>query len=222
MSGLLEALRSISEELRKRADELNELDGWAGDGDLGVTVSTAAGVVLGLLPRLGEATVQGVLAQCGMAVAREAPSTAGTLIAAGLLRAAQAASEAKGDAATLARLLEAGQAGIADLGRAEPGSKTMLDALGPATDAASEAATRGESLASAVEAAAAAADMGAKATASMQPRHGRAGWLAQRSIGHEDGGARLVAIVLAAAARSVPRGARHVDPSRHGQMLAGE
>ena len=91
MSALLEVLRSISEELPKRADELNELDSWAGDGDLGVTVSTAAGVVLALLPELGDATVQRVLTQCGMAVAREAPSTAGTLIAAGLLRAAQAA-----------------------------------------------------------------------------------------------------------------------------------
>jgi dihydroxyacetone kinase-like protein len=206
MNGLLEALRSISEEVRERADELNELDGWAGDGDLGVTVSTAAGVVLGLLPELEEATVQSVLKQCGSAVAREAPSTAGTLIAAGLLRAAQVASDAQGDAVTLARLLEASLAGITELGGAQLGSKTMLDALGPAAKAATEAAARGEGLACALGAAADAADRGAKATVSMQPRHGRAGWLVERSIGHEDGGARLVAMVLAAAARSMSAG----------------
>jgi dihydroxyacetone kinase-like protein len=206
MNGLLEALRSISEEMRERANELNELDGWAGDGDLGVTVSTAAGVILGLLPELEEATTQNVLKQCGTAVAREAPSTAGTLIATGLLRAAQAASDAQGDAATLARLLEASRAGISELGGAQLGSKTMLDALVPAVKAATEAAARGESLAYALGAAADAADVGAKATVSMQPRHGRAGWLAERSIGHEDGGARLVAMVLAAASRSMSAG----------------
>lgn len=211
MKGLLEALRSISEEMRERADVLNELDGWAGDGDLGVTIAMAADVILGVLPGLEGATVQDVLKQCGNAVAREAPSTAGTLIATGLLRAGQAAKSVQGQAATLAELLEAARAGIAELGGAQLGSKTMLDALAPAAKAAAEAAARGDGLAGALDAAAEAADMGAKATVSMRPRHGRAGWLPERSVGHEDGGARLVAMMLAAAARSMaigPSGSR--------------
>jgi dihydroxyacetone kinase-like protein len=55
----------------------------------------------------------------------------------------------------------------------------------------------------AIIAAAQAADEGARATAAMQARHGRAGWLVERSAGHEDGGARLIAILLAAAAASM-------------------
>jgi dihydroxyacetone kinase-like protein len=204
MNGLLVALRCVSEEVRDRADELNELDGRAGDGDLGVTVAMAAAVVLGLLPELEGATVETVLNRCGSAVAREAPSTAGTLIAMALLRAGRAAvNGAESDAATLACLLEAARAGIAERGKAERGSKTMLDALAPAAEAAADAADRGESLSRALAAAAEAADAGAKATVSMLPRHGRAGWLPERSIGHEDAGARLVAIILAAAARSL-------------------
>ena len=204
MNGLLLALRRVSEEVRDSADELNELDGCAGDGDLGVTVARAAAVVLGVLPELEDATVESVLTRCGSAMAREAPSTAGTLIATGLIRAGRAAvNRAGSDAATLACLLEAARAGIAERGKAERGSKTMLDALAPAAEAAAHAADLGESLSHALAAAAEAANAGAKATITMLPRYGRAGWLPERSIGHEDAGARLIAIILAAAARSL-------------------
>ena len=184
---------------------MNELDGWAGDGDLGVTAATVGTVVLGLLSELEGATVETILTSCGRALAREAPSTAGTLIATGLLSAGQAVEgSSKGETALLAHLLEAARVAIAERGKAERGSKTMLDALAPAAEAAAEAAARGEGLSFALVAVAEAADVGAKATVGMRPRHGRAGWLPERSIGHEDGGARLVAIILGTAARSLP------------------
>lgn len=203
MSDLLEALRSISEQVLEATDELNALDGWAGDGDLGVTVATAASAVLGLLPKLEGATLDSVLMECGRTVAREAPSTAGTLLATGLLSAGQAAKGAQSDATSFATLLEAARAGIAERGQAQLGSKTMLDALAPASKAATVAAARGESLTGALGAAAEAAEEGARATVSMQPRHGRAGWLPERSFGHEDAGARLIAMILVAAVRSM-------------------
>jgi dihydroxyacetone kinase-like protein len=78
----------------------------------------------------------------------------------------------------------------------------MLDALSPAVSAARELARSGGSLSRALEVAAQAADTGATATATMVPRFGRAAWLAERSAGHEDAGARLVAIILDCAARS--------------------
>jgi dihydroxyacetone kinase-like protein len=203
MNSLVESLRFISQELPKKGDILNELDGWAGDGDLGVTVSTAASVILGLLPELTDATVAVILRQCGSAVASKAPSTAGTLIAIGMLKAAESATEAQSDATTLARLLEASLLGISEFGGADLGSKTMLDALAPAAAAAVEVAERGGELVDALVAAAAAADTGAKATVTMKPRHGRAGWLAERSVGHEDGGARLIAMLLEAGVQSL-------------------
>jgi dihydroxyacetone kinase len=73
----------------------------------------------------------------------------------------------------------------------------MLDALMPAAAAANEPAA---TTAAALAAAATAADAGAAATTTMTARFGRASWLAERSAGHEDAGARLVAIMLAAAA----------------------
>ena len=73
-------------------------------------------------------------------------------------------------------------------------------ALVPAAQAATTSAHEGASLLEALDAAAAAADRGAQATRSMVPRLGRAGWLPERSAGHEDAGARMVAIILLAAA----------------------
>ena len=78
----------------------------------------------------------------------------------------------------------------------------MLDAVAPAVDASA-----GEpDFATATARAAAAAEQGARATTSMTPQHGRAGWLADRSMRHEDAGAHLVAVILGAAAHSVAPG----------------
>jgi phosphoenolpyruvate---glycerone phosphotransferase subunit DhaL len=202
MSRLLIGLGKVAEEVAASATQLNELDAQAGDGDLGVTMTTAARTVLNLLPSLEGQAAGDVLRACGAAVAREAPSTSGTLVATGLLRAARAARSAEGDAATVAAMLGEAQQGIEERGKAELGSKTMLDALAPAVESARLAAEKGLGVEAALVAAAEAADRGALSTPSMRPRHGRAGWLAERSAGHEDAGARLVAIILAAAARS--------------------
>jgi dihydroxyacetone kinase len=77
----------------------------------------------------------------------------------------------------------------------------MLDALRPAADALAGAAANDADIPAAVAAAASAADQGARATASMAAKVGRAGWLADRAAGHEDAGARLVALAFAAAAK---------------------
>jgi dihydroxyacetone kinase-like protein len=196
VSALAAGLRGSAEAVLESAPELNRLDAQAGDGDLGVTMAAAARIVIDLLPELEGQPAADVLRACGAALARETPSTSGTLVATGLLRAARAADEG---ADAVARALDAARQGIAERGKAELGSKTMLDALAPAAEAAAAAAARGEDAEGQLTAAAEAADAGAKATVSMEPRHGRAGWLAERSAGHEDGGARLVAIALAGA-----------------------
>jgi dihydroxyacetone kinase len=203
VSRLLVGLRDVAEEVVASAPQLNQLDAQAGDGDLGVTMTTAAKIVLELLPTLHGQPPAEVLRTCGAAIARGAPSTSGTLVATGLMRAGRAANEADGESASLVpATLDAARSGIQERGKAEVGSKTMLDALVPAVHAARLACENGREIEAALAAAAEAADEGARSTTSMQPRHGRAAWLADRSAGHEDAGARLVAIMLAAAARS--------------------
>jgi dihydroxyacetone kinase-like protein len=201
MSSLVDVLGVVAASLKDRADELNRLDAAAGDGDLGVTVTTAGEAVNRLLPSLEGKVLSDVLNACGVAISKEAPSTSGTLLATGLMGAARADSESSSSGAEeLAELLAASQAAIAKRGKAELGWKTMLDALAPAAQAATTSAQEGATLVEALDAAAEAADRGAQATRSMVPRLGRAGWLAERSAGHEDAGARMVAIILGSAA----------------------
>jgi dihydroxyacetone kinase-like protein len=203
-----DVVRAVAEQVRASADELNQLDAHAGDGDLGITMRTAAAIVLELLPDLEQKPLADALKAGGVALARGVPSTAGTLVATGLLRAGAAAAtltpEQDGSpTATLAVLLEAASGGIAERGKSQVGSKTMLDALVPATEAVQRSAAAAEPIEDALAAAADAADAGAQATATMRAVHGRAGWLADRSEGHVDGGARLVALAFAAAATAV-------------------
>jgi dihydroxyacetone kinase-like protein len=203
VTDLVEVLATVAEKVADRADELNRLDAQAGDGDLGVTATNASKAIVALLPSLCGKELPEILRDCGMAISREAPSTAGTLIATGLLGASRAAADSSSSGAeTLARLLEASQAAIAARGKAELGSKTMLDALAPAAAAANKVANEGGTASQALRAAADAAEKGAAATATMAPRFGRAAWLADRSAGHEDAGARLIAIILAVADQS--------------------
>ena len=78
----------------------------------------------------------------------------------------------------------------------------MVDALAPAIDALGAELEAGAPLAAALERAAGAAADGARATIPLQARKGRASYLGERSIGHEDPGAASAALVMRALARS--------------------
>jgi dihydroxyacetone kinase len=200
-AALARLLRVVATELIDRKDELNRLDGVAGDGDLGLTVSSGARALLELAPSLEELPEADAIRRCGTEIARRAPSTGGTLIAFAFMAAGKV--EIPPGASGLARAaacVEAAADSIAQRGQVAPGDRTILDALRPAADALRAAADRGDDAMSAREEAARAADEGAKATATMAAKVGRAGWLADRAAGSEDAGARLVALAFRAAA----------------------
>jgi dihydroxyacetone kinase len=193
-------VRVVATDLLERKDELNRLDGVAGDGDLGLTVSAGARALLDLAPTLEELPEAEAIRRCGTEIARRAPSTGGTLIAFAFMAAAKASVAPVATAVErAAAYLDAAADSIAQRGQVAPGDRTMLDAFRPAADAVRAAAERGDDAASAAQAAAQAADEGAMGTAAMAAKVGRAGWLADRAAGHEDAGARLIAMAIRAA-----------------------
>jgi dihydroxyacetone kinase-like protein len=107
------------------------------------------------------------------------------------------------DGPQLAAALDAALDAIIELGAAAPGDKTIVDALGPAAQALHEALAAGTPLSPATQAAAEAARRGAEATVPMQARKGRASYLGERSIGHQDPGATSAAIIIEALAHAV-------------------
>jgi phosphoenolpyruvate---glycerone phosphotransferase subunit DhaL len=203
MRKVIEVFRVVTEELESHADELSRLDAEAGDGDLGVTATKAAAAIVEVLSTFHGNNLADLLSECGVAVSRKAPSTAGTLLATGLLGAGRKAQNTSSlGAQLLAELLDAAREAISVRGKAEPGAKTMIDALAPASVAAGVIAHEGGSISDVLNAASIASEEGTRATVSMVPRFGRASWLPDRAAGHEDAGARLIAIVFAAATKA--------------------
>ena len=120
----------------------------------------------------------------------------------------RAAGRSLGDAETfegdaLANALDAAIAAVVDLGAAAPGDKTMVDALLPAAESLHRALDAGAPLQDAISAASEAAEEGAKATVPLLARKGRASYLGERSIGHQDPGATSAALILRALERAV-------------------
>ena len=126
----------------------------------------------------------------------------GPLWGTALRRAGRALGDAPAlDGAGAGAAFDAALDGVVDLGAAEEGDKTMVDALAPAARGAALGDGR-RPAAAAVAAAAAAAEEGARATVPLQARKGRASYLGERSIGHQDPGAASTALIVAALGRA--------------------
>ena len=110
------------------------------------------------------------------------------------------------DMPQLVDALEAALAAIVDLGAAAPGDKTMVDAMEPAVTVLRQQLGSDASPEVMLRAAAEAAEEGMRATVPMQARKGRASYLGERSIGHQDPGATSTALIIRALERSVAGG----------------
>ena len=183
-----------------RADYLTQLDAAIGDGDHGINMTRGFAAVGKALAGQGSDLPPGrALILAGKTLVSTVGGASGPLWGSAL----RAAGRSLGDAETfdgeqLATALDAALASVVDLGAAAPGDKTMVDALGPANAALRERLANGGSIADATQAAADAAEQGALATVPMQARKGRASYLGERSVGHQDPGATSAALIMRA------------------------
>jgi dihydroxyacetone kinase len=180
---------------------LTDMDQRVGDGDLGISLSRGARGILHELDTYPAETAPGaVLRSLSATVRRVVGGTSGPLYAVMLLRAAVALEQSGGTSARAwSAAFSEGVAGLMALGGAQPGDRTMVDALKPAADALQVALAKSEGeLDAALKAAVDAATEGAAQTASMHPRRGRSSYVGDRALGHADPGAHAVALWLAA------------------------
>jgi phosphoenolpyruvate---glycerone phosphotransferase subunit DhaL len=189
-SDIVAAMGRVAAALDAQHEYLTDLDAAMGDGDLGITVCKIA-MALTDYAAAGAPTedLGKYIAALGMAINKVAPSTLGTILATGLLRAGK---EARGisqlDAARLATMLTAANAGIQEKGGARPGDKTVVDALNPAAEAFAAAVAANESLPSAGEKMLAAAEAGRDSVTAQRSKIGRASWVGERTEGRVDPG----------------------------------
>jgi dihydroxyacetone kinase-like protein len=194
----------VSAVIAAEADHLTQLDAAIGDGDHGVNLTRGFLAVREAVASGDDLPPGRQLILAGKTLVSTVGGASGPLWGTALRRAGRALGDAPElDGARLADALDAALAGVVELGAAEPGDKTMVDALRPAVAALRAAVERGASLAEALEAAGNAAAEGAQATVPMQARKGRASYLGERSIGHEDPGAASTALIVAALGRAL-------------------
>jgi len=200
---LIEAERQI----KARSDYLTQLDAAIGDGDHGINMRRGFEAVGKALAGQSDTSPPGrTLIVAGKTLVATVGGASGPLWGSALRRAGRSLGDAEGfDPEQLAAALDAALEGVVELGAAAPGDKTMVDALTPATRALHDALNSGASLPEGLRAAAEAARIGAEATVPMQARKGRASYLGERSIGHQDPGATSAAIIVAALSDSVAR-----------------
>ncbi|QYJ14307.1 PEP-dependent dihydroxyacetone kinase, ADP-binding subunit DhaL [Rubrobacter xylanophilus DSM 9941] len=198
----LGVVREMAAAMEEHRAELTQLDSAIGDGDHGTNMHRGFQAALERLETSEPSTPADVLKAVSMALVSRVGGAAGPLYGTAFLRASSALSgREEPSAADVAAALEAALQGVKQRGRAEPGDKTMVDALEPAVRAARGA--EGEGIAAMLRAAAEAAREGAEATVPLTARKGRASYLGDRSAGHKDPGAASTAYLLAAAARAL-------------------
>jgi phosphoenolpyruvate---glycerone phosphotransferase subunit DhaL len=193
----------------ERRDELTALDAAIGDADHGANMERGFQAVRAKLADLAPDAPPGrVLTTAGATLVSTVGGASGPLWGSALRRAGRSLGEAGSfDRDELVAALEAALAAVIELGGAREGDKTMVDALVPAIRGMRDCLQDGWELAEAVDAAARGAEAGARLTAPMRAARGRASYLGERSIGHQDPGATSVALVIDALARAVREGA---------------
>ena len=184
-------------------DYLTELDAAIGDADHGSNMDRGMKAAVAALDQAQPGTAGSLLTKVGMTLVSTVGGASGPLFGTFFLRMGSSLGDiGQAGADQVAAALRAGLEGVVARGKAEPGDKTMFDALAPAVDALDAALTEGCPLPTAMHRAGDAAVAGRDATTAMLARKGRASYLGERSVGHQDPGATSVALLLQAATES--------------------
>ena len=198
---VVEAVGRYAKVVLEHRQELIELDAAIGDADHGENLTRGMTAAVQALESEPPTSPADALKTVATTLIRKVGGAAGPLYGTAFLRASSAVQDR--DALSpddVVTALRAALEGLVARGKAEVGDKTMVDAWTPAVDAAAGAATDGT--AALLAAAADAAEDGMRATVPLVARKGRASYLGERSVGHQDPGATTVALLLEAATRA--------------------
>lgn len=196
--GIFDALAAVGKAVIENKQYLTDLDAAIGDGDHGINMARGFEAVSTKLNSLGEENDIGIIMKTvGMSLISSVGGASGPLYGTAFLRAAgPAQGKCQLDTATVSLMLAAAITGIKDRGKARRGEKTMLDALEPAYDAFCDGAKEDKSLVECLALASEAAIQGVEFTKTIIATKGRASYLGERSIGHQDPGATSACIML--------------------------
>lgn len=187
---LLAWIEDLHEVYKENRQYLTDLDAAIGDADHGINMDRGFRNAVAELEKNPPDDVTTALKTVAMALIRTVGGAAGPLYGTFFMRASTAcAGKEELDAVDVVAMFEAGLEGVLQRGKAELNDKTMVDAQTPAVNTMKRALDNGASLSEILQQGTAAAEEGMKNTIPLQARKGRASYLGERSIGHQDPGA---------------------------------
>lgn len=185
--------------LNHNKDYLTQLDSPIGDADHGINMSRGFKAVLGKLPSVADKDIGNILKTTGMALISSVGGASGPLYGTFFMRSGAASlSKEELNNEDLLQLFFGGVDGIVQRGRPQLGDKTMFDTWAPALEALQAAFVNGRDVITALRSTVMAAERGMKNTIALQAKKGRASYLGERSIGHQDPGATSSYLILKA------------------------
>ena len=196
---VIEIIQAMAAVIEEQKSFLSELDAAIGDGDHGINMNRGFEAVRTKLPSLAGKDIGTIFKTVGMQLVSTVGGASGPLYGTAFMKAGAACKDRMelDDAGFLAAL-DAAIGGVKMRGKAEPGEKTMLDALCPAYAALKAALDSGADLHNALDQAVAAAAKGVEYTKTIVATKGRASYLGERSLGHQDPGATSSLFLLQA------------------------
>lgn len=189
-------IRRLGETMPEHKDELRELDARVGDGDLGITVELGTTAMADGLDELSDADLGMVIAKSGMTFNSAGASTFGAIFATALMSAGKRVQgQEEITLSDLAEMFDAAVEGVKERGGAERGEKTILDVLIPMAQTLHQADDADMDLSEAMLGAHETCQAGVEDTRQMQGKHGRAGWLKEKSVGVPDPGSTAICLM---------------------------
>lgn len=183
-------IEGVAARLKQHRDELTQLDSAIGDADHGANLDRGFTAVLAKLPTVADKDIGTILKTTGMTLVSTVGGASGPLYGTAYMRAGMALVDRfEMDENDLVAALEAALEGILARGKAQRGEKTMVDAIAPGIDALKKALAAGVEAREAIGRGLAAVEQGVQSTIPMLATKGRASYLGERSIGHQDPGA---------------------------------
>jgi len=200
---VLDWIKAYAAAIATDKDALTQLDAQIGDGDHGANMHRGFQAVLAKLPGVADKDIGSIFKTVGMTLVSTVGGAGGPLYGTFFMQLGTATGgKMEMTLADWSAALQAGVDGVVMRGKANPGDKTMVDALLPAAAALKVAAANGVALPSALRMAEQAGREGMVATIPLVARKGRASYLGERSAGHQDPGATSSYLLLRTAAET--------------------
>ncbi len=194
-------LKNIIAAIEENAQFLTDLDAAIGDNDHGINMARGFKKVDADLPGLAGKDIGAILKKVGMDLVSTVGGSSGPLYGTAFMKAgAKAAGKNEISLDDFIVMMDEAIGGVQLRGKAVKGEKTMLDAMIPAQEAMKAAAAGGADAAAVLKAGVKAAEEGVEYTKTIIATKGRASYLGERSIGHQDPGATSFTVILQAIA----------------------